>query len=626
MGTGSPPANAGRGEWTTNGPAGADVEQIAIDPTDPSTIYLATWGSGVFRSTNAGTTWRPVNEGLADAEVSTIAIDPLDPDTVFAGTEQEEIYRSTNGGRRWQLVFDGSFCCLGIAELAIDPSNPDRIAAATGGDLTRVSADGGDTWVRINRGLPHDQSSVEIGPDPLSTIYIGSEHDGVFRSERTPNGIWFVEGTGFPDDTWVMDITIDPTDASVLYAATESGVYTSTDGAASWTAASQGLTDLDVLAVQTDPLISNRVYAGTATGGMFVSDDGAASWHPAGVPEQTIQAVSAHPRRAGTIYVGTTRGVYKTTDDGASWTSINAGLTGVDVEDVAVARSDPDRVYSAGAGLFRSTDGGNNWSHAETGLPVSAPVAAVAVDPGDEDLVYAGIPTHGFFISADGGSSWAPSNDGLADLDVRDVAIDPGDPSRILLAMCDGGVSTSMDGGATWERTSEGLDSACALVLAFSPTDPAVVYLGSGDGGADTSNVHRSTDSGRSWVPIGDSIVNGSGVHSVVVDPLDPNIVYVGTSSSGVLKSIEGGLTWIQLGLASQAVLGLAVDPTDPLTVYAGQIQNGVRVSHDGGVDWSPINEGLTTKDVMELAIDPMTGDRLFASTQGGGVFDYQPL
>jgi photosystem II stability/assembly factor-like uncharacterized protein len=162
-------------------------------------------------------------------------------------------------------------------------------------------------------------------------------------------------------------------------------------------------------------------------------------------------------------------------------------------------------------------------------------------------------------------------------------------------------------------------------VLAFSSADPAVVYMG-GDGSPGGSSVHRSTDGGRTWVPIDDPIVKGSTVYSVAVDPLDPDIVYVGTGSFGVLKSIDGGLTWTQLGLASQAVLGLVVDPTDPLTVYAGQIGNGVKVSHDGGADWSPINEGLTTKDVLELAIDPITGDRIFAGTQGGGVFDYAPL
>jgi TonB family protein len=108
------------------------VVAIAMSPSTPATLYAGTRGSGVFKSTNGGTSWTTVNSGLTDMYVHALAIGPSTPTTLYAGTSGSGVFKSTDGGTSWSAVNSG-LTDLNVYALAIDPSTPTTLYAGTAG-------------------------------------------------------------------------------------------------------------------------------------------------------------------------------------------------------------------------------------------------------------------------------------------------------------------------------------------------------------------------------------------------------------------------------------------------------------------------------------------------------------
>jgi hypothetical protein len=149
-----------------------------------------------------------------------------------------------------------------------------------------------------------------------------------------------------------------------------------------------------------------------------------------------------------------------------------------------------------------------------------------------------------------------------------------------------------------------------------------MLYAG-GSGG-----LYKSTNGGGSW----SQVSNAASVSLVVIDPSNPDTLYVGIVPSpselfGIYKSTDGGGSWSPAnnGLIARNVFALAIDPSNPAMLYAGT-SAGVFKSINGGGSWSPLNSGLPTTSVNTLAIDPSNPATLYAGTDGGGVFKFTRL
>jgi hypothetical protein len=261
-------ARAGVNVWTTHGPYGVYTHALAIDPTTPSTLYAGT-ESGVFRSTDSGASWNPVNTGLSDSSglapsVFALAIDPTAPSTLYAGLVQScgvgcsggGAFQSTDSGASWSAVntglSDSSGLAPSVAALAIDPTTPSTLYAGTEGQGIFQSTNRGASWTAINTGLTNPQlTALAIDPKTPSTLYAGTYEDNTFRSggvfkSTNSGGSWTAVNTGLPpgpNGPIVHVLAIDPTTPSTLYAGTfspyagtYSGVFKSTNSGGSWTA------------------------------------------------------------------------------------------------------------------------------------------------------------------------------------------------------------------------------------------------------------------------------------------------------------------------------------------------------------------------------------------------------
>lgn len=313
------------------------VVSIAIHPTKPSTLYVAT-NDAVLKSRDGGATWSKMPTFSA-RRVTTVSIDPLFPATVYAGTMGDAVYKSPDGGQHWLphnvgLKEHVSY----VNQFVFHPEDSQTIFAATtvGAFATR---DGGRSWTEQMAGM----TEVHI----------------------------------------VVTLAINPLNPQILYAGTTGGTYKSVDGAATWKKVNNGLIperileaslSLGVNLLAVDPQAPDTVYAAT-TKGLFKTTDGAQSWMRIGesLPDQFMSWVAVDPFSPHTLYIAGREGVHRSTDGGATWHAVNHGLTTLNVRCLLFSPHEARTLYAGtnGSGLYRSTDGGDNW----TALPLT-PAAA----------------------------------------------------------------------------------------------------------------------------------------------------------------------------------------------------------------------------------------------------------
>lgn len=235
---------------------------LVLDPATPSTLYVASWDSGVYKTTDSGTTWVP-NAVLSGKHCSAIVVHPT-TGTIYVGTESDGLYKSTDAGATWTAVTTGvSF----IRCLVVDPVTP-------------------------------------------STMYASSFFTGVLRS--TDSGATWSARSSAP--TQIQTLVIDPSNTSVLYAATMAGgVYKSTDAGLTWTAINSGLTNLNTFALKIRPSVPSTLYLTTDGGGVFKSTDSGATWTAinSGLTELHVYSVEIDDSTTPpTIYVATLSGLF----------------------------------------------------------------------------------------------------------------------------------------------------------------------------------------------------------------------------------------------------------------------------------------------------------------------------
>jgi photosystem II stability/assembly factor-like uncharacterized protein len=584
----APAMQSGTDQWMSLGPFGGLINALAIDPTNPNTIYAGTFSGGVFKTTNGGSSWNAVNSGLSNLSIEELAIDPTNPNTIYAGAGASGVYKTTNGGSSWNAVNSG-LSNLFINTLAIDPTNPNTIyagAGASGGVFKTTN--GGSSWNAVNSGLSN-LSIEELAIDPTNpnTIYAGTFGGGV---HKTTNGgsSWNAVNSGLPD-LLINSLAIDPTNPSTIYAGSfdsagtfGSGVYKTTNGGSSWNAVNFVLSGLNITSLAIDPTNPSTIYAGSLdTAGTFSG------------------------------------GVFKTTNGGSSWNAVNSGLSGLSIFPLAIDPTNPNTIYAGyeGSGVYKTTNGGSSWNVVNSGLS-NRFTRALAIDPTNPNTIYAGLFGDGVYKTTNGGSSWNAVHSGLSNLFTRALAIDPTNPNTIYAGSFDSGfdsgvVFKSTNGGSSWNAINS--ESVSISSLAIDPTNPNTIYAGSF---GSRSGVYKTTNGGSSWNAVHSE--SGLSISSLAIDPTNPNTIYAGYEGGGVFKTTNGGSSWnaVNSGLSNLFINTLAMDPTNPNTIYAGAgTSGGVFKTTNGGSTWAVFGIGLSQIRVRSIAIDPLNTSKVYAGT-----------
>ncbi len=323
-----------------------------------------------------------------------------------------------------------------------------------------------------------------------------------------------------------------------------SPAFKSTDAGASWSASASGLTASTVFDFAVSPTSPDTAYAATNLG-VYKTTDGGANWQLTGQPNNISTpgystCVAVDPTNPSTVYVGTPGGVglHKTTDGGATYAAKNNGLFVPVVNSIAVDPSNTQTVYAATVfGVFKTTNGGDNWTQANGGGLSSQPnVYRIIVAPSNPQTLYAATNL-GVFKTTNGAGTWTAVNNGLTTGGfppaTRSLAISPSNPST-LYAYVEGfnvGVYKTTDGGANWASATGGLVGETFIigvnVLLVDPTNPSIVYAGTSGSG-----VYRTTDGGANWAASNTGMANGF-VYGLGARAAAPSAVYAGVAVGG---------------------------------------------------------------------------------------------
>lgn len=618
------------GRWELIGPTniGGRVVDIALDPGRADTLYVAAASGGLWRSTDAGSTFAPAWPDEATQAMGAVAVAP--DGTVYAGTGEANpgggsltytgtgVYASTDAGQTWRHV--GLADSGAIGEILVDPRDPRRIFVAASGSLFNPggdrgvyrSTDGGQSWTRVLAGSTDTTGATEVMFDPADPQRMYA----VLWDHRRQPHLRSYSGTG-------------------------SGVYRSADGGQSWQrldGLAPAAADLGRIGLGTAPSEPGRLYAIVGRGvastnafdGFFTSADFGDTWtrlpdNPELAASQSSYAwwfakVWVDPDDARHVHVAGIA-LMTTHDGGWSWTGDDES-THVDHHAMVWDPRYPSRVYLGNdGGTYRSdSDGDAGWVKA-TYEPYTQFYSG-AITPQETARVSGGTQDNGSL------RSWGPArfNQYLGG-DGEENLINPSNVDNVFACYQYGNCFRSTDGGESMDYFTHRTVSERRnwfTPVQFDPRDPTVLYYGG-------NRLNRSTDNGVTWTPISPDLTGGPGqdaypfgtITTVAAATTDSRTIYVGTDDGRVWVTGDLGASWALVLSGQPWVTRVAVDEQDARTVYvtlsgyrSGSYRPHVLVSRDAGRSWRDLSGNLPQAPVNDVILG--RGSTVYVATDQG--------
>ena len=629
------------------------VGDIAVDPENKSTWYVVMSSGGIWKTTNAGVSWKPIFDDAGSYSIGCIALDPNDSETIWVGTGENQsqrsvgfgdgVYKSTDGGSTWKNT--GLKRSEHIAKILVDPKNSDTVYVASQGPLW---AKGGDR--------------------------------GVFKT--TDGGVSWENVLAISADTGVTDLVMDPKDSDVLYAASyqrrrgvgvligggpESAIHKSIDGGKTWKKLTEGLPDADKgrIALAISPQKPNVLYAlfNTAKEGAFYrSDDGGATWVRQSafivLDWQYFGRIQCDPHAFDRVWIMDIAPAV--TDDGGKTFKKQQWPVHPDHHALWIDPADKSHLLSGNdGGLYESRDAGKSWHHF-LNLPTEQFYRVGVDDAKPFYNVYGG--------SQDNGSIGGPHRSanrigvrttdwfGVGGGDGFQVRVEPGNPDIVYSLVQNGMLSRGdMKTGITKAiRPQTGMEKVrwhWDSPLIVSPHDPKRIYFAG-------SMLFRSDDRGDTWkavskdltrnldplkIPVmgklwGDGAVSRntytttlSVITAIAESPRKEGRWIVGTDDGLIQLSDDAGETWTKM----EVIAGIPAESycTDVVasahradTLFAtfynwqrGDFAPHIAKTTDFGKTWKVIAGDLPERQGIWCVVeDPVNPDLLFAGAEFG--------
>jgi hypothetical protein len=586
----------------TNGGNGR-INAVRAHPTIAGTLFGCAPAGGLFKSTDNGTNWTPISDGVAVMGATDVAFDRTNASTMYLATGDGEagdaystgIYKSTDGGASWSAT-SLSFPVSGgkrISKIIVNPTDGSILAGGSIGIYR--STDNGGTWTQVVTTSVRD---LEFKPGDPTVVYAGGYFSTTTTNPnflRSTNGgvTWATAGTGLPTTNWqrvaVAVTDLDPTYVYALVSNTTDdglrGIYLSTDGGTTFTSKA------------TTPNILGWEATSPAAGGQ--------GWYDL--------SIVVDPSVKTTIYMGGVN-VWKSTTSGASptcighWSGSGAPYVHADIHDLTFIGS---TLYVGNdGGIFASANGGSTWSDKSGNLAI-AQLYGIGISQTNANLIIAGHQDNGTTLTSNG-TTWAEVNGGDGML----CFIDRANNSQMFSSIYNGALYRSTNGGSSFSSIYTVSGGGWVTPWMQDPVTAATLYAGG-------TNVVRSTNSGTSW----STISSFTGVGTLVsLDVAKTNAQHiVAASATKVMKTINGGSSWTDItstlpASSTTSILNVYFDPTNASKIYVGLASytgQSVFYSADGGATWTNISSGLPSVPANCFVIQNNNGD-LYCGTDIG--------
>jgi photosystem II stability/assembly factor-like uncharacterized protein len=484
-----PPA-AGTGSALLSVLATADTLLVGLD------------GAGLFTSRDGGNAWQPV-AAIGETFVAALWVAPWDETLLLARTRRG-LWRSSDGGTRWQET-----------KLATD-ARIDSITAygATGillglGDGTlRFSNDGGQSWQPW--GSPLGRAglfyTLQVAPDSPVTLLAGTQH-GLARSIDGGLNWQRVQIRGTPR-TFYPVTALTQTPDGILYLGSNDGVYQSSTRGTQWQPFSTALPRQRVLALTTTTRRdtgTSVLFAGTEVG-LYRRYADESYWRALGWAG-AVPGLALHPTDPNQLYlraaferIYASQAALSPEPGDVAWEQRGAGMALTsEIMALAIDPTDPQVLYAGGAvELFKSTDGAQSWQRIDPPLLSGQSIFALLINPDRPTELWAGA-TNGLYHSMDSGASWQSSSSALENITINTLARHPTNPAILLAGTKYNGLWYTLDGGQQWQQAATLPATATIDALVIDRDDTAA----SADG-AYGNWIYAATDHGfwRGRLPV----------------------------------------------------------------------------------------------------------------------------
>jgi photosystem II stability/assembly factor-like uncharacterized protein len=516
---------------------GSNFCRIAINPVTTTTIFAA-GASGLFRSTDSGSTWIRMSNGVPLNYATDVIINPANADIVYAAFREKGIFQTTNANATtpaWNKLTGGLPATSGFRiSLSISPSSPQVVYALmsdSGGNLINQfynTTDDGNTWKSIPMpngnigGQGFYNLNIAVDPNTPDIVYLGAISLWKASHDAT-TGTWNFTDIGGNIHVDNHAFAFDPKNSSVIYAGNDGGIYKSTDGGTTWIdSINKGLCITQFEFLDKHPTSDAFVMAGTQDNGTEQFRNSPVFYHAAYGDGGYAAIDQTQPNNMIHGHYG--RRFSRSVEGGklGSWTDISSGLSGgsLDYPPLVFDRSNQNNVAFGGERIFLdSAQGTGGWPISIT-LPNLSYVDRVsAIDYVDTNLIYVGTKYGKVYrlVNSGGGVWTATAIDAppLSTSKIQDIMALPNDHNTVVLVMVPPisnvwrGVVAQDGGSAAWTDISgvppqPVLPKIPANALEIEPSSPNIMYVGTDIG------VFRTTDAGNSWSLFSDGLPNSA--------------------------------------------------------------------------------------------------------------------
>ncbi len=637
------------------------IADIAIDPENENTWYVAVGSGGVWKTTNAGTTWEAITENMPFYSTGCITIDPNNNASIWLGTGENVggrhvgighgIYHSNDGGRTWKDM--GLKKSEHISKIIVHPTNSNIVWVAVQGPLWSSggerglykTTDGGKTW----------RNTLEVN-----------------------------EWTG------ATDIVIDPKNPNILYAATwqrhrnvavlmgggpGSSIYKSIDGGETWNKITKGISgeNKGKIGLAISPMKSNVLYAAVELekrkGAVYRTDNSGGSWNKmsetvsGGTGPHYYQELVASPFEFDKIYLMNVR-MLVSDNGGKSFYTMTEKDKHSDNHSLTFKKNDPNyMLVGTDGGIYESFDQSKNWKYVGN-LPITQYYKLAVDDATPFYNIYGGTQDN----NTQTGPSRTVRSVGITNSDWEVVlggdghqpATEPGNPNIVYAQWQQGNihridrtngetVNIQPQAGANDPKLRFNWDSP----ILVSQHDPKRIYFGS-------QKVWRSENRGDSWTSISGDLTKNqerfalpvmgrvqsmdnawdvyamstyNTITSLAESKINENVLYAGTDDGIIQSTKDGGKTWIKLnveslpGVPSTAFVNdIKADLYDEQVAYVildnhkfGDFNPYVYMTKNGGKTWESISNGIPAGTITwRIVQDHQKQNILFLGTEYG--------